>query len=106
MEQFNQSEEYKYIISDLKQFDIINDVCTFECFTDGIATFSLIKDKFYHEFSFITDRDFMREMEVDELLTLKGLIFFGHRIFNYENNECNEFLDSITWTMRRPFKLN
>ena len=70
----------------IRDIDIYNQIAKFVCFSDNVFTYvytihmsELNTEK--HEFCFICDDILLSEMTIENLLNLKRLSFFSHRVY-------------------------
>jgi len=94
---FKKTKEFNDIMQELKTTNLLSEVALFECFNDSMATFSYREDDIYHEFNFICDNSFFREMKISELLTLKRITYFSHYIY-LNPNEKLETMAGVKWS--------
>lgn len=89
----------------LKDLDIIRKECEianilhlvakFTSYNDSIFGYEVvINDTEMHEFTFICDDTLLSEMKVEELLNLRRLAFFSHRVFI--DGECIGGKDAVS----------
>lgn len=101
MNVFSKTREYNDIIVQLNQYELLNKVATFECYTDSIFVYSYKEESFYHEFCIIADTDFLAEVKIIELLAVRNTSYFDYRIIH--NSEC---IYSCRWSLYDTIGLN
>lgn len=102
---FQKTYEFKQVKREMMQINALNKYSQFECFSDNIATFSYIDGDVYHEFSIITDDNFDKSMLIFDLLNLKNISYFQHKIY-IKNNNFYEKIGGLTWVLYQNISIN
>ena len=95
---FQKTDEFKQIKREIIKINALNKYSQFECFSDNKATFKYIDGDVYHEFIIITDDSFDKSMLIFDLLNLKNISYFQHKIY-IKNNNFYEKIGGLTWVL-------
>ena len=106
MKVFNITPEYKKIYRELVVQDLLFEKVKFDCFADGVFTFSVIKGDVRNEFSFICDDMFTSEITALDILQLKRITYFQHGI--YLREEGGDWIreDRVEWAFYLNTNIN
>ena len=86
MKEFINSKEHAAIMNDCKLADVWIKEASFVSYGDNVFTYECEDGSFIHEFSFISDDLLLDKMEICELLHLKNVKYFRHRVFLVEGD--------------------
>lgn len=74
----------KEIIEEFKLINLMDKTAVFACFDEGMFTYMVDDDVLIHEISFHAEDTLLDKMKVSDLVNLKRLEYFDHRIFAKE----------------------
>ena len=86
MKKFKCSKEYTQILNECSKVKILNEECVFECYDQNMFTYSINKNNTYHEFTFVCEDTLIKYLTVQELLLLKNIKYFSHKIWLTDTN--------------------
>lgn len=98
IEKFKDSKYYQDVFNEFSVCNILESNFNFECSDSNIFTFGLHHQDVYHEVNFKTDDTVMSEMTGLELINLKRISFFNHRVFLLEEDGKKSVAGQIKWT--------
>jgi hypothetical protein len=99
MEQFKESKCYVKIKNELHSLQIEKEIANFDCYVDNIFSYYYYHDdNLMHEFSIICDDIMLSKMHILELLELKHILYFSHRVYDISiPNSHEKLLAKIEW---------
>ncbi len=103
--QFKTTDEYQRIKNEMDVQRVLDRLASFDCFYDGIFTYSLTKPGLYIQIQFVCEDDLLSEMEVSELLDLKRIEYFSLSYFTRVGPELQGTGETISWSLYKKQRI-
>ena len=81
--------DYKNLLNDFRERDLLESTFTFECHSEGMITFHCVKNNHMMEVNFISDDYFVRDMTGKGIVELKNIGYINYAVYEIEEDSTN-----------------